>query len=386
MAKVLLGVCSSVAIYKSCDIIRELTKRGHEVRVVMTPASTELIRPVLFSSLCGFPAQIDWSLDPLAHITLTRWSDIFLIAPCSINTISKLALGLADNLLTSCVLANTKPMLIAPAGNTQMLKKPRIRNHLKTLSRNSIIINPKEGELVCKEYGEGKLASVELICNIVEKALTPQSLKNRRFILALGATEEPIDPVRVISNISSGMMGIAIARELWLRGANLKLIAGKTSIPIPEEFHIVRVKTASQMLNALIEVSKDADCLIMPAAVSDFTPKKMSQTKIERSNSLTLELEPTPDILSTIRNYYKDLFILGFALEEPDTILTRAKQKLINKKINAIVANTISSINSPNIEGFLLTPEESMELTGTKQEAAKAIVNWLETKLGAEGI
>ncbi|MDW8237102.1 MAG: bifunctional phosphopantothenoylcysteine decarboxylase/phosphopantothenate--cysteine ligase CoaBC [Aquificaceae bacterium] len=386
MANVLLGVCASVAIYKSCDIIRELTKKGHQVRVIMTPASASLISPTLFSSLCDFPAYVDWSLDPLAHINLPRWCDAFLIAPCSINTISKIALGIGDNLLTSSILAHSGKLLIAPAANTQMLKKPIIKKHLRLLSKFATIIDPQEGQLVCKEYGEGKLAPTELICSYVERAVSSQTLKNKRFLIALGATEEPIDSVRVISNLSSGKMGIEIARQLWLRGADIQIVAGKTSMPVPKEFKTHHIRTSSEMLKALLELSKDADCLIMPAAVSDFRPKIKSSKKIERSNSLILELEPTQDIISTIRMQYKDLFILGFALEEPENIYSRAKQKLNDKNLNAIVANTTSSIGSERIDGFLLTTMEKIDLKGPKEDAAKVIASWLEKKLGAEGI
>ncbi|MCS7308261.1 MAG: bifunctional phosphopantothenoylcysteine decarboxylase/phosphopantothenate--cysteine ligase CoaBC, partial [Aquificaceae bacterium] len=226
MANILLGVSSSIAIYKACELTRELRKAGHRVRVVLSPFSERFISRLTFEALSGEKAYADWEDDPLLHINLPRWSDLFLIAPCSVNTLSKIALGIGDNLLTTCALSHKGTLMLAPAGNVEMFKNPAVQENLKRLRHSGVlIIEPEEGKLLCEEEGQGRLASIDRLLDWVEYALRPKPLSSKKVLITVGATREFLDGVRFISNLSSGAMGFSLARAFRWYGAQVKVIA-----------------------------------------------------------------------------------------------------------------------------------------------------------------
>ncbi|NPA32443.1 MAG: bifunctional phosphopantothenoylcysteine decarboxylase/phosphopantothenate--cysteine ligase CoaBC [Aquificae bacterium] len=383
MARVLIGTTGGIALYKVCELVRELRRRGHEVRVLMTPASESFVSPLTFETLSSNKVFTDalWRERPLAHIELARWADVFLIAPASANTIGKLAHGLADNLLTTTALAYPKPILIAPAMNTVMLRSAPVSENLKKLREmGHVIVEPEPGRLACDEEGEGKLASVERLAEWVERALEKQSLKGKRVLITCGATREYIDPVRYISNDASGLMGFSLARVFWRKGASVTLIAGSFSAQPPPEVPLVRVRTGEEMRREVLSRAKDADIIVMNAAVSDFKPKSFSPRKIKKGETLELVLVKAPDILSELGKLKGDRLLVGFALESED-LVENARKKLISKGADLIVANPVGSMGSEEHEGFLVTRDEVKPFRfGSKMESARFIVEYLESK------
>lgn len=377
MAKVLLGVSSSIAIYKACELIRELKKQGHEVRVLMTPFSERFISRLTFEALSGAKAYVDWEDDPLLHINLPRWSDLFVIAPCSINTLSKVALGIGDNLLTTCALAHRGPLLIAPAGNVEMYKNPAVQEHLQKLKeRGVLLIEPEEGRLLCEEEGQGKLASVERIMDWIEYALRPKPLTGSRVLVTAGSTREFIDSVRFISNLSSGSMGFSLAKVFRWCGAEVKLIAGFTTAPEPPEIEVIRVVSAEEMRDKVFELFDWADMVVMNAAVSDYRPSKSFEGKIKKTQSMSLELVKNPDILEELGRRKGSKMLVGFALEEGEKLIEYGFEKLRKKNLDVVIANPLETMGSEHLTGLILFSDgRRVELKNlTKLQAAEVIV------------
>ncbi|WP_448588321.1 bifunctional phosphopantothenoylcysteine decarboxylase/phosphopantothenate--cysteine ligase CoaBC [Thermocrinis sp.] len=356
MAKILLGVSSSVAIYKACELLRELKRRGHQVRVVLTPNAEKFVSKLTFHSLSGHKAYSDWEEDPFLHINLPRWCDLFLIAPCSAHTLSKIALGLADNLLTNCVLAHAGPLMIAPACNVEMWNSPPLQENIKKLrERHVVVIEPEEGVLACEEEGKGRLASLERLLDWVEWGLRQKPLSGKKVLITVGATREFIDKVRFISNQSSGKTGFAIARVLWWYGADVEIVAGYTEEKPPPEIKTVRVVSAEEMLKAVLERLEDIDLLVMNAAVSDYRPSERFEGKLKKSHSLELSLIKNPDILEEVAKLKpKNLRVVGFALEEESVLLQNAEEKLRKKDLDLLVANPIDTMGKESHRGYLL--------------------------------
>lgn len=384
MAKILLGVSSSIAIYKACDLVRELRKGGHEVKVVLSPFSERFISKLTFSALSGNKAYIDWEDDPLLHINLPRWSDLFLIAPCSINTLSKIALGIGDNLLTTCALSHKGILMLAPAGNVEMYKNPALQENIKRLKeRGVIIIEPEEGKLLCEEEGQGRLASLERILDWVNYALRPKPLKDKRVLITAGATREFIDDVRFLSNLSSGLMGFSLAKVFRWYGAQVKVIAGFTTAKEPPEVEIIRVVSAQDMYQRVMDQVEWADIVIMNAAVADYRPLKTYSGKLKKQEVLTLELVKNPDILQELGRKKGRRFLVGFALEERDRLLDNALKKLTSKNLDLIVANPLESMGSEAFEGILIFADgKRVEIKGnSKQEASEKILREIVDKI-----
>ncbi|RMH04131.1 MAG: bifunctional phosphopantothenoylcysteine decarboxylase/phosphopantothenate--cysteine ligase CoaBC [Aquificota bacterium] len=382
MGRVLLGVSSSIAVYKACELVRELRRAGHEVRVVMTPFSERFVSKLTFQTLSGNKVYSDWEEDPLAHINLPRWCDLFLIAPCSINTLSKIALGIGDNLLTSCVLAHKGPLLLAPAGNVEMYKNPVVQEHLQRLkSKGVLIIEPEEGRLVCEEEGQGKLASVERLLDWVEYALRPKPLKGVKVLVSAGATREFIDQVRYLSNLSSGLMGFSLARVFRWYGAEVKLVAGFTTAKEPPEVELIRVQSALDMYQKVMELKDWADIIVMNAAVSDYRPAKAHAGKLKKEQRLTLELVKNPDILEELGKVKGGKILVGFALEEEEKLLQYAEEKLLKKNLDLLVANPLETMGSEGFRGLLLFKDRTVQELSYKskleacEEIVRAIIN-----------
>lgn len=348
MSEIILGVCSSIAIYKSLDLIRLLDKENIKVNVVMTANATKLIKPITFSSISG--KEVHYKLFKndsigIEHIKLARQSDLLVIAPATANVIGKLANGIADDLLTTIALAFNKEILIAPAMNTQMFNSTFVQQNLDRLKRaGMIIIEPEEGLLACGEEGIGKLASVEKIHSYVLNSLKRRrTLEGKRILISAGPTIEKIDLVRFISNFSSGKMGYAIAGEAVKRKGEVILVSGPTNLPIPFGVSYRKVLSAEEMKTAILEEFNNIDILIMAAAVADYKPYKYEDKKIKKSDkSLHLTLIPTSDILLEVSKIKKNQLMIGFSAEEGFNF-QQAEKKLNEKKLDAILLNDISN-------------------------------------------
>jgi phosphopantothenoylcysteine decarboxylase/phosphopantothenate--cysteine ligase len=360
--RILIGITGGIASYKVANLVRSIKRSGGLVRVIMTPFATRFISPLTFETLSGEKVYVEWEEDPLAHITLSRWAETFLIAPCTVNTLSKIANAQGDNLLTTTALAYTGPLLIAPAANTLMLSQKAVKRNMDLLvkERSAVIIKPDYGVLACEEEGEGKLADEERLLDWLAWSLFPKPLKGRKVLITAGATREYIDPVRYISNESSGRMGFSLARVARWFGAEVTVIAGYTTAPEPPEVGVIRAQSASEMLSRVLELFTDSDVLIMSAAVSDFSVKERVTSKIKKGNGLVLELVPSRDILSEVSPLKKsNQVVVGFALETEE-LLKNAREKLKRKNLSFVVANDVSSMGSESHRGYLVFPDREV--------------------------
>ena len=352
--KVALGITGGIAAYKAAEVLRGLQRAGCTVRVGMTKRACEFIQPLTFRALSGSHVIVDDyapdNPDPIAHITFSQTVDVFLIAPATANIISKLANGIADDFLTSTYLACTAPVLIAPAMNTSMWHHPATQRNLQQLRADGVfVIEPDEGEMACGTIGPGRLSEPDRIVaaalDLLENSRKERArdLTGEQLLITVGATREAIDPVRFLSNNSSGRMGFAIAEAAKQRGAEVTLIAGVTNTPPPRNVEIIRVNSADEMHVAVMHDLTRASIFIGAAAVADYRPVKRSPEKIKKTeSSLSLELERTPDILREVANTKQDgLLVIGFAAET-ENVLQNAREKLNTKNLDAIVANDVS--------------------------------------------
>ena len=351
--KIVLGVTGCIGAYKSAELVRGLKKRGYEVQVILTKNAREFVTPLTLETLSELPVITDlFGLvreEGIRHISLTEECALFLIAPCSADVVAKLALGIADDFLSTFALANRAPTMLAPAMNTNMLTHPAVAANLETLrSRGVEIVEPGEGWLACGWMGKGRLAEPEEIVRRVERQLaTSRDLEGLRVLVSAGPTAEPLDPVRVLTNRSSGKMGFRIAERARERGANVVLVSGPSSEPEPHGVDIVRVQTAAQMKDAILGRLDGVDVVVMAAAVADYRPDVAAPQKIKKDEKpLTLKLVRTDDILMAIAGRRKaEQTIVGFAAET-ESLEKNAREKLAKKKLDLIVANDVSAPNS----------------------------------------
>ncbi|MEK6672374.1 MAG: bifunctional phosphopantothenoylcysteine decarboxylase/phosphopantothenate--cysteine ligase CoaBC [Nitrospirota bacterium] len=341
--KVILGVTGSVAAYKSAGLARRLTEAGASVHVIMTDASKNFITPLSLSIASQNKVYSGLFDDPISHITLTADADVMVIAPATANIIGKFANGIADDFLSTCFLSFRGRVVIAPAMNWRMYENPVFKRNLDSLLSYGIMqIGPDKGSLACGEEGAGRMAEVQDIIDAVISSVTEKDLNGRKILVTAGPTREYIDPVRFISNRSSGKMGFAIAKAAIRRGAEVILISGPSDLMPPPKAQFIRAETASGMREAVLRHYMDCDAVIMAAAVADFTPADMSSSKVEKSETMVLNLVKTPDILAEIGALKKRPFLVGFAAETgQDT--SRARRKLIEKGADFIVFNNVAS-------------------------------------------
>ena len=340
--KILLGITGGIAAYKSAELVRRLTKEGASVQVVMTEASTKFISSLTFETLTGNPVFTDIFSSPLAHIRLPQEADLYLIAPLTANTLSRLAQGMADDMVTACFLSFRGPVLLAPSMNWKMYEHPATVENLKRLKdMGCVVIRPETGELACGEYGKGRMAEVDVLIEEVKSSLCKKDLSGKKVLITAGPTREPIDPVRFISNRSSGRMGFSLARVARRRGAEVVLIAGPTAIAPPHGIKTIRVETASEMFESLKEHLSGADILVMAAAVADYTVKRPLSKKAQKTKLRSLELSPAVDILKEVSKIKGDTFVIGFAAETGPNI-AKAKRKLREKKMDMLVFNDVT--------------------------------------------
>jgi phosphopantothenoylcysteine decarboxylase/phosphopantothenate--cysteine ligase len=355
-ARVVLGVTGSIAAYKAVALASALTQARAVVDVILTREATALVQPLSFQAITHRPALADMfhllAETEIGHVTLGHEADVVVVAPATAHTIARLALGLADDLLTTTVLATRAPLVVAPAMETNMLLHPATQQHLGTLrERGALIVEPGHGHLASGRSGQGRLAEPEAILDTIRQVLARRGdLAGWQVVVTAGGTQEPIDPVRVIANRSSGKMGYAVAAAARDRGAAVTLVSAPTALPVPGGVRLLRVETAAEMCDAVLAASVDADALVMAAAVADFQVAERRGAKIKKSGAgLTLELVPTPDILAAVAaqrtrgGVGRDgaLVAVGFAAESED-LLANARDKLRRKHLDLIVANDVT--------------------------------------------
>lgn len=351
--RVALGVSGGIAAYKAAEVLRGLQRAGCEVRVGMTKRACEFVTPLTFRALSGAHVVVDdyapHNPDPIAHITFSQTVELFVVAPATANIIAKFANGVADDFLTSTYLASNAPVLVAPAMNTTMLLHPATQRNLARLRADGVrIVEPDAGEMACGTVGPGRLSEPELIVAAALEMLRETNaraadLAGERVLITAGGTREEIDPVRFISNHSSGRMGFALAEAARSRGAEVTVVAGSTSAQEPFGVRVVRAVSAVEMREAVMREVANASVFIAAAAVADYRPAERAAGKMKKSGeTLTLTLEPTPDILEEVSRTRPDgLLVVGFAAET-DSVVENARAKLERKNLDAVVANDLT--------------------------------------------
>jgi len=346
---IVLGITGSIAAYKAADLASKLVQAGARVEIVMTGAATRFIAPLTLRSIVGRPVVTDMfeltSEFSIEHVALAEAAEVVVIAPATANIMAKLAVGIADDMLTCTVLATKAPVIVAPAMNDSMFQNPITQDNLAKLkARGFTIVGPARGRLASGKIGWGRLAEVEEILGTIKQVLGRKGdLAGKRIVVTAGGTQEPIDPVRYVGNRSSGKMGYAIAEAARDRGAEVKLITAPTSLPGPVGMEVIHIETAIQMKEAVAKAVTQADVLIMAAAVADYQPKDVAKAKIKKeSPTLTLELIRTPDILTEVKGKFLKV---GFAAESED-VVANARKKLEKKQLDIIIANDITDASS----------------------------------------
>ncbi len=383
---IVLGVSGSIAAFKIASLASMLAKKRADVTVIMTPNATNFINPITFEELTGNKCLVD-TFDrnfqhSVEHVSLAKQTDVMLVAPASANVIAKAAHGIADDMLTTTLLACQCPKIFAPAMNTRMYHNPVVQDNLKVLEKYGMeVITPATGYLACGDTGEGKMPEPEVLYEAVVKALTPKDMAGMRVLVTAGPTQEKFDPVRYISNHSTGKMGYAIARAAMLRGADVTLVSGKVSIPSPAGVNMVPVVSAADMAQAVKASAGEQDIIIKAAAVT--ADEKMKK----KDGELTVALERTEDILAYLGAHRKDgQFICGFSMET-EHMLENSRAKLEKKNIDMIVANNLrqegAGFGTDTNVVTLLTKEETLELPIlSKEEVADRLLTFILHKLG----
>jgi len=344
--RILLGITGGIAAYKSADLVRRLREQGADVRVVMTRSACEFITPLTMQALSGRPVHtelLDYSAEAaMGHIELARWCDVVLIAPASANFMARLTHGQADDLLSTLCLAASVPLLLAPAMNQQMWLNPATQDNARLLtSRGITLLGPADGSQACGDTGPGRMLEPGDLIGHLDHVFQTNTLTAKKLVITAGPTREDIDPVRFISNRSSGRMGYAVARAAVEAGAEVVLISGPTSLELPERVFCQQVVTARQMHDAVMDEIRDTDIFIAAAAVADYRCSTIADQKIKKTDAfINLTLEKNPDILGEVASLSPPPFTVGFAAET-EALLENARKKLINKKLDMIAANLV---------------------------------------------
>lgn len=389
--KILLGVSGGIAAYKSCELLRALQKAGAEVRVAMTPAATEFVGPMTFASLSGFPVYLagPHSANTFRHIDYPRWADLYVIAPATAQTLARCANGLAEEPVSMCWAASLVPKVLVPAMNFAMYQAPATRRNLEQLRADgAVIVEPASGRLACGEEGKGRFPELESILEAIHKALEPATSNGASVLITAGRTEEAIDPVRYISNRSSGKTGVALAAAFARAGFSVTLVHGPMEAAIPEGCQAVAVRSAREMHAAVMDRLSSMKAVVHCAAVADYRPSVAASEKIKDSRSqLELKLEPNPNILrDTVAQRSTGQVIVGFALETEKAVV-HAQEKLAKSGADLIVVNTpvrdSSGFGHDSVEYALVgkgRPNPVLEL-GTKESLARSVVDFVAARL-----
>ncbi len=385
---IVLGVTGSIAAYKIASLASMLAKKHADVTVIMTRNATNFINPITFESLTGNKCLVD-TFDrnfefQVEHVSLAKQTDVFLTAPASANVIAKAAHGIADDMLTTTLLACTCPKIFAPAMNTRMYQNPVVQDNMEILKRYGMeVITPADGYLACGDTGAGKMPEPEVLYEAIVKALTPKDMAGKRVLVTAGPTREKIDPVRYISNHSTGKMGYAIARAAMLRGADVTLVSGKVNLEPPKGVRLLPVVSAADMAQAVKENARDQDIIIKAAAVADYRPSVTADEKLKKKDGeMTIELERTEDILAYLGAHRRNgQFLCGFSMET-EHMLGNSRLKLEKKNIDMIVANNLKQAGAgfgtdTNVVTFL-TADETVQLPiMSKEDVADRLLSFI---------
>ncbi len=389
--KIALGVCGGIAAYKAAELVRLLQDHGIRVQVIMTASAQEFIRPLTFAALSGEKVitsmfAADAGAEPnidsaIEHIAVAQSIDALVVAPATADVLAKFAQGIANDFLTTLFLATTAPVVVAPAMNVNMWDHPATQQNLEVLRKRGVkIVDPGSGYLACGMTGPGRLADNAAIVAATLKALgAAQDLSGETVLITAGPTREKIDPVRYLTNRSSGRMGYALAEAALRRGARVLLISGPTALKPPSGAEVTGVESASQMLEAVLRLLPEASIVIKTAAVADYTVSSPADEKLKRSGRMTLDLEPTADILAEVARHRTSQVVIGFAAETQN-VIENAKKKLAAKSLDAIVVNDVSQPgigfdSERNAVTILTASESTAVLETTKWEAAQRVLD-----------
>jgi|TARA_B100000809_G_C15054190_1_gene500094 phosphopantothenoylcysteine decarboxylase/phosphopantothenate--cysteine ligase len=388
---ILLGVTGGIAAYKSAEIVRGLKKAGSSVRVVMTQSAQEFITPLTLQALSGNPVSSDL-LDAeaeaaMGHIELARWADAILIAPATANTIARLSSGRADDLLSTITLAFDGPIGLAPAMNQAMWGDERTQSNIKNLKdKNFLLYGPGSGEQACGDVGLGRMLEPPEIIGLFASLFEAGSLSNKSILITAGPTQEPIDPVRYVTNRSSGKMGYALAEAAVESGAQVTLVSGPVNLEAPASCNLVSIKTAEEMYEAVMHHIRGKDIYIGTAAVADFSPSTIAGSKIKKdvsNSSFVLKMKENQDILKAVSELEDRPYVVGFSAET-ENLLENARKKLLKKKLDLIIANDVSDksigFDSEQNEVTLITNSEEMLLDReSKKKISKKIIEFISS-------
>jgi phosphopantothenoylcysteine decarboxylase/phosphopantothenate--cysteine ligase len=382
--KILLGVTGGIAAYRACELLRILQKRGAEVRVVMTAQATKFVGQTTFAALSNFPVYTETATTdskPFQHIDYPRWADIYIVAPCSATSLARFVSGTGEEPVSLCFLAMQGEKWIVPAMNSVMLNSQAVQRNLKNLSSWGVkIVEPATGHLACGEEGAGKFPEPEDIADELEFSAAD---KNKTLLITMGRTQEEIDPVRYISNKSSGKTGVAIAKEFLRNGWRVMAVCGPMEAKLPKQCEKIEAKNAENMNNAVLKMQKQANAIVHCAAVADYQPKQIAAQKVKNRRAMQkVELKETPNIMkNTIKNKTKKQKIVSFALET-ENALKNAKKKIEDSGIDILVVNTADNFGTDRVEyGILSKNSQSAKLAyGSKEELALGVFNCLNQK------
>ena len=387
--RILLCVTGGIAAYKTAELTRLFKKNGAEVRIIMTQSAQEFVTPLTLQAVSG--NQIHYSLLDeeaelgMGHIELAKWADVILIAPCTAESLARLAQGRANDLMSAVILASDAQLFIAPAMNVKMWEDKVTQKNLEALKLKDVLfIGPDSGEQACGDIGEGRMSEPDFIALQIAKSFTSSVFNGKKILITAGPTKEAIDPVRYLTNNSSGKMGYALAEIAYLSGAEVNLISGPVNIKPIEGVKLININTADEMLNEVKALITNMDIFIGCAAVADFKPVDFHKSKIKKDHNdeMSLKLIKNPDILQYASDHMKEKLVIGFSAET-DNVIENAKIKLLKKNLNMIICNDVSNkeigFDSDNNEVHLITLDDVVKLTKTsKLKIAKQIIKSIE--------
>lgn len=387
--KIIIGITGSVAAFKSIQLISDLVKQGYQIEVMMSESATRFVTPVCIQSLIKRKVYVDTFDDEnpaiITHVDIVKDADLFMVVPASAHTIAKLAYGMADNMLTSAFLAATCPKLIAPAMNVHMYENPITQKNMQLLKETGVVfVEPISGLLACGDTGNGKLADEDILLEMIDYMLAPKTLSGKNILISAGPTQESLDPVRFITNHSSGKMGYALAKAAFQLGANVTLVSGPTHLKKPHGVNVIDVISANDMYHQIIQRVKEYDYMIMSAAVGDYACNEIADEKIKKhTDTLTLELHKNKDILLEIgKRRLASQVICGFAMETSH-LIENAQMKLQKKNCDMIVANHLKTDGAgfqgdTNVVSILTQQDVTDYQKMSKQELAYIILNQMK--------
>lgn len=387
--KIIIGITGSIAAFKSIQLISDLVKQGYQIEVMMSESATRFVTPVCIQSLTKRKVYVDTFDDEnpaiITHVDIVKDADLFMVVPASAHTIAKLAYGMADNMLTSAFLAATCPKLIAPAMNVHMYENPITQKNMQLLKETGVVfVEPISGLLACGDTGNGKLADEDTLLEMIDYMLAPKTLSGKNILISAGPTQESLDPVRFITNHSSGKMGYALAKAAFQLGANVTLVSGPTHLKKPHGVNVIDVISANDMYHQIIQRVKEYDYMIMSAAVGDYACNEIADEKIKKhTDTLTLELHKNKDILLEIgKRRLASQVICGFAMETSH-LIKNAQMKLQKKNCDMIVANHLKTDGAgfqgdTNVVSILTQQDVTDYQKMSKQELAYIILNQMK--------